>query len=145
MEIVGLLASVAQLADLTLKVFTNLYRFYGDLKNAPVRSAELREELGTILSVIETLKEALDQNTRTNPNLGRGILETTVAQFVKLLQEMERRIAAHRTSVIQRLKWPFDERENKQFVERIERYKNTFNLALNVSQTYYSNTLHEPF
>ena len=53
MEFVGLAASIAALSELALKVLSGLYKYYGDVKSGPARSAELREELGSILFLFE--------------------------------------------------------------------------------------------
>ena len=49
-----------------------------------------------------------------------------------MLVTMHERVKADQTKGIgKRMKWPFCERQNQ---EKIERYKSTFNLALNIDQ-----------
>jgi hypothetical protein len=58
-----------------------------------------------------------------------------MGRFVDMLVTMQERVKADQTKGIgKRMKWPFCERQNQQFIEKIERYKSTFNLALNIDQ-----------
>jgi hypothetical protein len=72
MDIVGLAASIGTLAELTLKVFTTLYTYYGDVTNGPLRSTELRDELGAMLSLFEGLKHTLPRGNRID-NMGANL------------------------------------------------------------------------
>jgi hypothetical protein len=135
MEVVGFVASVAQLADLAVKVFGDLHRYYHGVKNAPARAKDLREELGGILGIIETLKDVLS-DTPSRVGISSETLEKVVSQFTEALVDTEKRVAAERAKGIQRMKWPFSEHETQEAIEKIERFKNTFNLALNLEQTY---------
>jgi len=132
-ELVGLIASVGSLAELTLSVFTSLYRYYGDVKSGPTASADLRNELGVMLNVIDHLKESLKSDT---PSLQVycNVLGGAVAELTWMIKEMEKRVAAEKAKGINRLKWPFSKSENEEFLTRIERYKGTINLALNKEQ-----------
>lgn len=129
-ELVGLVASVAALAELTLKVFTNLYRLYGDVRGP---AAELRNELGLMLGVIDNLKETIRNDESSLQSYHRS-LEGAVAEFVRMVEEMEKRIVPEQINGIKILKWPFTEGENKIYLERIERYKGTINIAMNAKQ-----------
>jgi hypothetical protein len=44
--------SAGGLADVARLVFTSLYEYHGDVKSAPERSAELREELRTVFATL---------------------------------------------------------------------------------------------
>ncbi len=132
MEIVGLTASIGALAELTLKVFTTLYTYYGDVKNGPSRSAELRDELGAMLALFEGLKQSLSRGNYID-NTGAN-LHGELGNLHEILVEMQDRVKADQTRGIRRMTWPFKEGENKKFIERLERCKSTFNLALNIDQ-----------
>jgi Fungal N-terminal domain of STAND proteins len=134
MEAVGFVASVAQLADLAVKVFGDLHRYYHGVKNAPVRAKELREELGGILRVVETLKDVLS-DTPSKIGISSETLVGVVDQFTETLLDMEKQVDAERAKGIRRMKWPFNEHEIQEVIDKIERFKNTFNLALNLEQT----------
>ena len=134
-EVVGLVASVAALAELTLKVFTNLYRYYVDLSLAPESSATLRHELGLTLGIVESLNETVKNDTPSLHSYHRS-LEGAVAELIKMLEEMERRVGAEQTRGIRKLKWPFTKQENEQYLATIERYKGTINTAMNTEQLW---------
>jgi hypothetical protein len=51
-----------------------------------------------------------------------------------LLKEMTARIEVKDCDIQKRLRWPFTEKQNKEYLDKVERYKNTFNFALNAHQ-----------
>jgi len=127
---VGLVASVAQLADLVLRVITNLHNYYRDFEAAPRCSAQLRAELKRLFLVVSDLEELSEAKLR------RFSIEAELKEMVELLQEMLSRITPRHTRGLKRLQWPFREAENKEFLGRIERLKSSFIIILNIAQTY---------
>lgn len=138
---VGLVASVTQLADLTRTVFLGFYQYYREVKTAPAQSKTLRDELQVISELLDSLKgvvsapAALSKAKVTNgPVLTK--LKQPIAQFERLLKELQTRVAANRVIGIRRFQWPFSKKENQELLEEIGRYKETFTWALNLYQTY---------
>lgn len=131
---IGLAASVADLAELALKLFLTLCQHYRSIRDAPAKSAELRAEVETILDLASTLKETVEQNP--TKILLQQLLTRAVNELLTLLRELQKRVEPANVQGFQRLKWPFKESENDKYIAKIERYKNTFNLALNMYQTY---------
>ena len=64
------------------------------------------------------------------------ILNDTVKEFAKTMKELENRVEVKDGEIIKRLKWPFTQKENEEYLSKLERYKNTFTLALNTIQRY---------
>jgi len=127
---VGLVAGVMQLADLVLRVITNLHNYYRDFEAAPRCSAQLRTELKRLFLVVSNLQELSEAKLR------RFSIEAELKDMVELLQEMLSRITPRHTRGVKRLQWPFKEAENKEFLSRIERFKSSFIIILNITQTY---------
>lgn len=132
-EVVGLITSVGTLAEITLAVFTNLYRYYGDVKSAPKASAELRNELGVMLNVLEHLQGSLRNDT---PSLQPyyNVLEDALSKLTRLVKDMDQHVSVEHMKGIGRLTWPFKKSENEELIERIGRYKSTITMALNKEQ-----------
>src|SRR5271170_3641582 len=98
-ELFGLISGAAALAEITLVVFTNLYRYYGNVKHAPKASAELRNELGITLNVIDRLSGSLKKDT---PSLQPyyKVLDAAVSELTLTLKDMEKRVTAEHTKGI---------------------------------------------
>lgn len=129
---VGLALRVVPLA---VKVGKSLYEYYGNVAEAPAQALRLRQELGTIVAILNTLKDTLE----CSPTLFQGsekVLEDALVQFEVLLKEMEARIQDDKARGFARLKWPFTEAKNKDYLDKIERHKSSFNLALTLENQY---------
>jgi hypothetical protein len=131
---IGLALSVAQVAEFTGRVFINLYRYYLDVQDAPARSAELRDEVGISLSLLNALPPAL-ANDSTLSVIQLSALETAVTGFRQTLEKMNSYILPEATSSFRKLKWPFNQDKNARLIAKIERYKVAFGLALSIEQT----------
>jgi DNA repair exonuclease SbcCD ATPase subunit len=131
--VVGFAANVAQLVDLALAVFTNLHKYSRNFESAPKRSEQLRREVNHVVDLLADLQDIF----KKNPNeFLRRSLELEVKELEVLLRELQSRTNPQNTKGFQRLKWPFKEAENEDLIRRIERFKSSFNLAMNISQTY---------
>ena len=130
-----LLAAIGGVAELTLAVFSNLYRYYRDILKAPKYSDDIRRELGVMLGVTTSLREAIKQDKSAMTAASKSALENAVDDFDSLLREMEDRVAPKFIHGRRVLLWPFSMDENRHLLERIERYKNTFDLTLELKVT----------
>src|SRR5271163_1811763 len=124
---------VCSLAGTVSVVFKALYEYYQNVKKAPEKSQELQDELYAISHVARNLKTLL---SKTGERGGEKVVgDETVIQFEKMLNEIEEKITLPEGTVtLQRLKWPFSQKENAEYIARIERFKTTLNLALSVFQ-----------
>jgi hypothetical protein len=158
---VGLAASVVQLADLAGNVFITIFQYYRQVRDAPAQSKELRDELQTVADLLDSLKRIIlsKTGTSTEPQInGRGelvleSLQKSTIEFDKFLKELQQRagkVPNERSNWIkrsfsrnlQRITWPFTQEENQRLLGRLSRYKETFNLALNMEQTYGDHLVH---
>ena len=129
---VGLAASVASLAELAFAIASALYKYSGDVKNAPDQSEQLRKELGDLQTICKIVQESVEVETKGLPEA----LGTQVVAFKATLDMMLKRAAIEKTSGLRRLKWPFTKSENVEYIIKIERFKSTLNLIVNIDQTY---------
>src|SRR5579859_2470604 len=120
-SIVGLVASVAQLAQLALGVFSNLNTFYRKARRAPERSRKLRDGLDSLRDLLEDVHHALKNGPPTRT------LQSPPKEFhdmIQLLQGLRDRTAQKETQgFIRRLQWPFREDENEEIIQHIEHLK----------------------
>jgi hypothetical protein len=134
-SLVGLITSVGQAADLTVKLLTNIREYYLDVKSAPAESKEIQSELQTVSVTLHSLRDFL----KSNPSMAApqiGSLAKTADKFSEILRELEKLIHPKRTRGFRRLGWPFSKGETNKILGKIERLKSLFSLALNVQQSY---------
>ena len=145
----GLASSITQIADLSGNVFIQLFNYYREVKEAPERSQELRDELRAVSDLLDSLKKLIiDPSAHTVssiPTLSK--LQEPLVQFELLVKNMQGRIPQMETNRkwsfwersrkgLERLKWPFTKEENGRLIESIGRYKGIFIWAITMYQTY---------
>ena len=126
------LDKAASVAGTLSKVFKALYDYGHSIKDAPEKSQQLQEELFSLSNIARRLEVTLAKATIRGT---KPIPEEPVTRFVEMLEEMEEKIVIPEGMSIKRLKWPFSQKENMEYLERIERFKATLSLALNVYQS----------
>lgn len=132
---IGLASSVAGLADFTAQVLAKLYTYYGDVKAAPKQSAELREELGSLVGLLKAAEETLKNEPKGVLSMKKS-LENIITPINEMLGEMKKRCEEKQTSGLRRLKWPFGKEDNERYMLRIAGYKTTLILALDLESRY---------
>jgi Fungal N-terminal domain of STAND proteins len=136
MEAAGFAASIGGLTELSLKVYTNLSKYIRRVKNAPKLAEELRQELLLISDVLEELEVSLEsaplQETKDLK------LEETIKQFEEIITTMVNLNDIKKGEWVKRLRWPFTENENQDFLTKLERFKNTITLTLSSEGRSYS-------
>lgn len=130
---IGLAASAAGLADLAFEVFTNLHKYYRDVRDAPARSADLRTEVDSLVDLLSNAQEVFERNSN---DIFRSTLPQELDALRDLLNELYRRTTPREVSGVRRLRWPFREGENAEILSKIERYKANLTVNLNLTQRY---------
>jgi hypothetical protein len=125
MEVFGVVSNAAQITDLTMNVFINLSRFYRDVRDAPAQSKELRQELDVLVDVLMDTQENRGQAFEIP-----GSVQEEFEKMKHLLERLSRRTAQSETQGIRRLQWPFRRSENREILDKIERFKSSLNLLL---------------
>src|SRR5277367_2310793 len=130
-EALGIAGSIAGLARLAISIVSALYKYSVDLKSAPEHSEQLRKELGDLQTLCKIVEENVKVTTKGLPES----LDIQVAGFKAVLEDMLKRATQGKTSGFRRFKWPFDKAENMEYIAKIERFKSTLILILNIEQT----------
>jgi hypothetical protein len=138
----ALAAAVLQVTEQAANVLTGLYSYFRLVKNAPKLSRELREEARLVSYVLEDLKtvfeEMNDEQPVSHPKTDNVV--NVVKEFIAIMNEMESRVEVKAGDRFKRVKWPFTQKENQEYLTKLERFKNTFELALHTIELYYSTT-----
>jgi len=128
----GLLQSVDVLVGMARCIVSNMYLYFEAVKNAPKMSAELRQEMGIICTLLDSLAiAAAHEDSNSQCRLASSISLAT-QQFKLVLSEMNTRVTVSQTSGMKRLKWPFAKEENERLLAKLERFKNTFTMAMSI-------------
>jgi Fungal N-terminal domain of STAND proteins len=153
---IGLVASISQLADQAGRLFVSLFDYYREVKEAPARSKELRDEVQAVADLLDSLKKIVSKaNTGSRVNSELLQLNESIPKCEEFLRELEARTLQTRSSkstktrwsfwndssTLDKLKWPFTKEENKRLLDALGRYKENFSWALNMQQTYFSSRL----
>jgi hypothetical protein len=140
-SIVGLVAAGAQFVDFAYKTLKALSQLCNEIAEAPAEANELRYEISSTVGAVTSLKVLLE----TDPDCisdSEGTLREALTSAIKItgemLERLEKRISASQKKKLHRVIWPFKKKEVTEYVEKIQRYKGTIHLALQVNQTYYS-------
>lgn len=132
---------VAGLLSLTIQVTQVTVEYVKGVKNVSAVVEEFRQELMTLAHVLGLLDEFLKVEARnvafTNTCALSAANFSCEQQLQKLLVKLEKNLKGGRISrAIDRLKWPFDEKEHHKAVEDLHRYVQTFQLALTINGWY---------
>jgi hypothetical protein len=134
----GTAAAATQFAEQVLMVYESLYQFFKTVKNAPKQSRELRQEaliLSDTLANLQTLFSGQDPYE----SLSKAGSSTSdlIQEFEETIKEMAAKIEIKSREVSwKRLTWPFTQKENEEYLQKLERYKSSFQIALQTLQWY---------
>jgi hypothetical protein len=134
---VGLLANIAQAVSLAKGVVSEMYKYFAAVRDAPQRSLELRRELCVLCDLLEALEPAITQVSTGEQQSSsfETVRQSLSGELTEMLQYMKLRVSDSKLSRLERLKWPFSKEENERLVARIERYKATLTLAMEIKAT----------
>jgi hypothetical protein len=139
LEVIALAKGVDVLTGLLRAIVSNIYLYFEAVKDAPKRSEELRLELACVCGLLESLHTALCASKKSSHFvIPSHSLESSIAQFEVIVNEISARVSEAKTQGVERLKWPFTKYENERFLSRLERYKASFNMALSIKCLYLS-------
>jgi hypothetical protein len=128
---IQLVASSAQLAGLAFNVLTNVYKYYRNVREAPARAAELRQELDILVDLLSAAQELFERNP--TQVFGATLIQE-MSGLRGLLTRLNARTRPQRTAGIRRLQWPFRASKNEEIISKLERYKSNLMILLNLDQ-----------
>ena len=120
--------------SLTIKLLHNMYVYYNAIRNAPARSAELRRELNMLLGLLVCLQET--SSARKPKNCRVFIPSELLEEMYRLLNDLYARVAPKQTEGLAKLAWPLKQKDNFEYIQKIERYKTGLMIALSNSQRF---------
>lgn len=132
---IGLVASLGQLAGAAKDLVLNMYQYFDAVKSAPKRSQELRQEMALISDLLDVLEDMVKTASPQAPFQAQAALEESISGFQEILGKMNARITIPQTKGFKRLSWPFTRDENDSLLSKMERYKASFSLALNIKNS----------
>jgi hypothetical protein len=131
LTIIGLTASVGQVADFCFHLLEGLCDYCQQVKEASAKSMAMQQELSHVSHVLKSLDSLLkNQGIIANTSMNELLPQRMLNRFVELLRIIEARIVLKGTFGSGRLKFPFTQREINRYIAEMERYKSTFTLAL---------------
>ena len=131
-SVIGLVASLEQLAAAATNIVCNMYKYYEAVRDAPKRSKELRDEMGAMSDQLNDLVHVVTYKSTASTFHVPTPFTASVKELQTMLDEMNDRVQPSKTEGRRRLKWPFTKDQNEQLLQRMERYKTMLNTTLNI-------------
>lgn len=128
-------AAAVQFTDQAATIFMVLFKYCRQVKRAPKLSADLRKEVQLISEVLDELKSALEVVSTISQSATHTRFQDVVDEFAKTMNDMANCLEPiQKSEMTKRLKWPFTQKENEEYLAKFVRYKDTFILALHTIQ-----------
>lgn len=129
-EAIGIVASIAALAQLTGKVATLTYQYLGAVKQSQKDLQELADELHTLDQILITLQTYASGGAQSTSLVQP--LRMCTAELRGLQSKLEKKKSLR--GLFGRLKWPLEEDETYEVIARISRHKSSLILAISSDQ-----------
>ena len=127
--------------DISAKALSVIWKYYSDVKDAKVDIEHLVEEIQGLQKVLESVRKLLEDRSiaeriPTSVPLLKGT-KSFQSDMEALTTRLDRNkgTRAMRRVGIRALKWPLKKKEVNEFVTKLQRYKETLNLAFILDQT----------
>jgi hypothetical protein len=139
MDPLSITVNALTLAALASKLAVLGKTYSSAVKNQRTEVQLLVREIGLLSGILMGVSSTLDTQQSANGRVTGSILIGPLEECKKqledlhefLLKQMEGRTRLRRLG--RRLTWPMKEKETKEWIERIERFKRTFSLGLQVN------------
>jgi hypothetical protein len=135
--IIGLIAS---LSSLSVNVIKAINQYKNDINAAPREAAELQHEIQTIKDVVEGVDQAIKAMPNSTVIPLDDSLQLSAEGAVNVLKEvlrtLEERSALWRCKGFRKMKWPFEKKETMNLIDKLQRYKQSLSLIVQIKQTY---------
>lgn len=133
-------ASVIAVVDISAKIASLCYQYADAVKHAKDDIERLKRTVLDIKNILEQVKQLLDKQDDSQLSVTRQLLDSLEEcrqQLTRVGAQLEpgkTRKTMHRFGV-RALKWPFTSKQVEKIVASIEKYQQTFSLALSADQT----------
>ena len=139
-ELSGLIVTVL---GLSYELTSSLYTYARSVKSAKDDVGRLGAELFALVGALEHVKRQQEQNSSADPadedtrNPNRIMFQRVLQECLGFLQELHKSLVIP-TGRLQakmfKLRWPFQENQTRQHIQRIERVKTYFVLSLTTDE-----------
>lgn len=143
-DALGLAASVIAV-DMAGKVTALAYGYIAKVKRSRKELDRLVNELHSLRLVLISLQEYAEANSTQSTALGKlNSLSGPLQGCTRELQDLQLKLEPPRSGIggiIDRLEWPMKEADTLQHIDRIEKHKTLFILALSTDQMWVTLTI----
>lgn len=130
MDVVGFVASVAQILELSGTIILNVYHYWEDVRGSTSCIANLSKEIGVSLYVLGRLGQLVSRDS----SLSEEVLETKVQSLRTTLEELDHSVKPEKFRGLRRLRWPIDKRKIEGFIDQLHKHNIQFLMLLNIEQ-----------
>jgi len=133
-------ASVIAVVDISAKIAPLCFQYSVAVKNAKEDIGRLQRKVNDIKDVLGEVQQLLGRRDKTRLSAVNKLLDSLKKYFLQL-EELKTQLEPGKTRRamsrfgVRALKWPFTSKEVEKIVASLERYEQTFSLALQVDQT----------
>lgn len=139
---VGLAANVAGLVSLAIEVSHLLADYFASIKNLSTNMKSLREDLASLQHVLRQLSSFLHGGDAAGKSFQRSsVFYLTIASCIGDVQEMAVKLRLSKNIVartVEKLHWPFEEKELSKFNDRLRKYISICQFSLTMENWYLS-------
>jgi hypothetical protein len=133
-------ANVIAVVDISAKIASLCFQYSVAVKNAKEDIGRLQRKVNDIKDVLGEVQQLLDGRDKTRLSATNKLLDSLKECFLQL-EELKTQLEPGKTRKamsqfgVRALKWPFTSKEVEKIVASLERYEQTFSLALQADQT----------
>jgi hypothetical protein len=133
-------ASVIAVVDMSAKITSLCFQYLIAAKDAKNDIERLQRKVAEIWGILEKIKQLLDGRDKARLSTTSELADSLKECFrelegLKALLEPGNTHKAMRPLGVRALKWPFTSKQVEKMVVSLEKYQQTFSLALQVDQT----------
>lgn len=133
-------ASLVAVLQLTGTVASLGYQYISSVTRAPKDVPELLRELNSLYGVLENLQSYFIKNPQSSVLEKLNAPNGALPEFFKELNDLHSKLTKTKlgvpksskglSTIIERFKWPLKDKKTVQTIQRLERYKTLFMLAM---------------
>lgn len=146
-DVSGLVLTVL---GVSFQVASAIYSYSSDVKDAKGDIQQLSNEIFALIGVLERLKvnqdqistgKSTDHSKAFSQESNQDSLRHVLQQSLEFLQDLHKRLESPKTrfqAKIQKLRWPFEQKETARHLQRLERVKTYLILSLMTDEMFAS-------
>jgi hypothetical protein len=133
-------ASIIAVIDISAKILSLCFQYSVAVKDAKKDIERVQRKVTDIKAILKKIKQLLDGRDRAQLSTTHE-LSDSLKECFRELEELKAELEPGKTRKamsrfgVRALKWPFTSKQVENIVSGLERYEQTFTLALQVDQT----------